>query len=110
LPFWHCGHHARNHQGSLGARDADCASDIRAGRAESDARISGSAAQQWTEVGRSRDELVDDEVYLRVYESMSDARRHLDRYLTFYIGWRPHISLADQTPDAVGFKDLKIAA
>ncbi|MFM7118902.1 MAG: IS3 family transposase, partial [Gammaproteobacteria bacterium] len=42
-----------------------------------------------------------DEVYLRAYESMSDARRYLDRYLAFYNGRRPHMSLADRTPDAV---------
>jgi putative transposase len=51
-----------------------------------------------------------DEVYLRAYEGMSDARRHLDRYLTFYNGRRPHMSLADQTPDAVYFEALRIAA
>jgi len=51
-----------------------------------------------------------DEVYLRAYESMSDARRYLGRYLAFYNGRRPHMSLADQTPDAVYFEAQRIAA
>lgn len=51
-----------------------------------------------------------DEVYLNAYVDMRDARLHLDRYVTFYNTKRPHMSLADQTPDAVYFEPMKIAA
>ncbi len=42
-----------------------------------------------------------EEVYLKGYESMLDARRSLGRYFDFYNQRRRHQSLADQTPDAV---------
>ena len=51
-----------------------------------------------------------EEVYLRAYDSVSDARRHLDRYMTFYNGRRPRSSLDRQTPDAVYFEPLAVAA
>ncbi len=51
-----------------------------------------------------------EEVYLRAYETVSDARHHLDRYMTFYNTGRPHSSLNDQTPDAVYFKPRLMAA
>lgn len=51
-----------------------------------------------------------DEVYLRAYADMRDARQHLDRYVMFYNTKRPHMSLADRTPDAVYFESMKIAA
>ena len=51
-----------------------------------------------------------EEVYLRAYASVADARRHLDRYMTFYNSRRPHSSLDDQTPDAVYFKPMAMAA
>ena len=51
-----------------------------------------------------------EEVYLRAYESMSDARRHLMTYLAFYNGRRPHSSLADRTPDAAYLGSALLAA
>src|ERR671912_3049676 len=40
-----------------------------------------------------------EEVYLRAYETVSDARASIGRYLAFYNGRRPHSSLDRQTPD-----------
>jgi putative transposase len=51
-----------------------------------------------------------DEVYLRAYVDMADARRNLDRFMAFYNTRRPHMSLADRTPDAVYFEDIRLAA
>ncbi len=51
-----------------------------------------------------------DEVYLHAYVDMRDARQHLDHYMRFYNTRRPHMSLADRTPDAVYFEAMKIAA
>ena len=43
--------------------------------------------------------ITDEEVYLRAYRSVSEARRSLGRYLAFYHRRRPHSSLGGQTPD-----------
>jgi putative transposase len=51
-----------------------------------------------------------EEVYLRAYEHMRDAWRHLTTYLAFYNGRRPHSSLADRTPDAAYFGTASMAA
>ncbi len=40
-----------------------------------------------------------EEVYLRAYASVSEARASIGRYLSFYNGTRPHSSLGGQTPD-----------
>jgi putative transposase len=40
-----------------------------------------------------------EEVYLRAYASVSEARASIGRYLGFYNGTRPHSSLGGQTPD-----------
>jgi putative transposase len=40
-----------------------------------------------------------EEVYLRAYDSVSDARASLGRYLEFYNARRPHSSLAARTPE-----------
>jgi putative transposase len=40
-----------------------------------------------------------EEVYLRAYESVSEARSSLGRYLVFYNERRPHSSLDGRTPD-----------
>jgi putative transposase len=48
-----------------------------------------------------------EEVYLRAYASVSEARASIGRYLTFYNGRRPHQSLARQTPDQAYFKMLQ---
>ena len=44
-----------------------------------------------------------EEVYLRAYRSVSEARRGLDRYLAFYNRGRPHSALGGQTPDQAYF-------
>jgi putative transposase len=44
-----------------------------------------------------------EEVYLRAYDSVSDARASLGRYLDLYNGRRPHSSLDDMTPDQAYF-------
>jgi putative transposase len=40
-----------------------------------------------------------EEVYLRAYESVSDVRASIGRYLRFYNERRPHASLDGMTPD-----------
>ena len=47
-----------------------------------------------------------EEIYLRAYEAVSDARASIGRYLTFYNGRRPHSSLDRQTPDQAYFTRL----
>jgi putative transposase len=42
-----------------------------------------------------------EEVYLRAYESVQDARTSLGRYIEFYNRTRPHSSLKGKTPDQV---------
>ena len=44
-----------------------------------------------------------EEVYLRAYDGVADARASLGRYLDFYNGKRPHSSLAARTPDQAYF-------
>jgi putative transposase len=44
-----------------------------------------------------------EEVYLRAYDSVADARASLGRYLDFYNCKRPHSSLAARTPDDAYF-------
>lgn len=44
-----------------------------------------------------------EEVYLRAYASVSEARASLGRYLAFYNAARPHSSLDRQTPDEAYF-------
>jgi len=53
-----------------------------------------------------------EEVYLRVYDTVSEARASNARYIAFYHGRRPHTALADRTPDVAYFaaRDLKAAA
>ena len=48
----------------------------------------------------------DEEIYLRAYETVSDARASIGRYLAFYNGRRPHSSLDRQTPDQAYFTRL----
>ncbi len=42
-----------------------------------------------------------EEVYLRAYASVSEARTSIGRYFGFYNGRRPHSSFGGQTPDQV---------
>ncbi len=53
-----------------------------------------------------------EEVYLRAYDTVSEARASIARYIAFYNGRRPHTALADRTPDAAYFaaRELKAAA
>jgi putative transposase len=44
-----------------------------------------------------------EEVYLRAYDSVGEARASLSRYLNFYNTKRPHSSLDAQTPDYAYF-------
>jgi len=47
-----------------------------------------------------------EEVYLRAYESVSEARASIGRYLDFYNRRRPHSSLDRKTPDQAYFDNL----
>ena len=47
-----------------------------------------------------------EEVYLRAYDSVSEARASLGRYLNFYNAKRPHSSLAARTPDQAYFSAM----
>jgi len=47
-----------------------------------------------------------EEIYLKAYDTVSDARASIGRYLTFYNGRRPHSSLDRQTPDQAYFNRL----
>ena len=50
-----------------------------------------------------------EEVYLRAYESVTEARNSLGSYLGFYNRKRPHSSLDGRTPDHVYFGGLAMA-
>jgi putative transposase len=47
-----------------------------------------------------------EEVYLKAYDSVSEARASIGRYLAFYNGRRPHSSLDRRTPDQAYFVPL----
>jgi putative transposase len=51
-----------------------------------------------------------EEVYLRAYDSVGDARASFGRYLDFYNRTRPHSSLAARTPDRAYFDNLPLLA
>ena len=50
-----------------------------------------------------------EEVYLKAYDSVADAKANLATYLGFYNERRPHRSLDGQTPDATYFAALAAA-
>ena len=50
-----------------------------------------------------------EEVYLRAYDSVADARSSIGGYLTFYNRKRPHSRLDGRTPDQVYFRGLAVA-
>ena len=47
-----------------------------------------------------------EEVYLRAYDTVSDARASIGRYFSFYNTRRPHSSLDRRTPDQAYFNRL----
>ena len=49
-----------------------------------------------------------EEVYLRAYDSVSEARNSIGRYLDFYNRRRPHSSLDGGTPDQAYFNPLPV--
>jgi putative transposase len=52
-----------------------------------------------------------EEVYLRAYDTVSEARASIGRYLGFYNSKRPHSSLDRKTPDQAYFtRPLQLAA
>lgn len=51
-----------------------------------------------------------EEVYLKAYDSVGEARMSIGRYLAFYNGRRPHSRLDRQTPDQAYFSRLPQAA
>jgi putative transposase len=51
-----------------------------------------------------------EEVYLRAYDSVSEARTSIGRYLDFYNRRRPHSSLDGMTPDQAYFTQLPFRA
>ena len=51
-----------------------------------------------------------EEVYLRAYETVGEARESIARYIAFYNSRRGHSSLQDRTPDAAYFGDLEMKA
>ena len=50
-----------------------------------------------------------EEVYLKAYDSVADAKANLATYLRFYNERRPHRSLDGKTPDAAYFAALASA-
>src|SRR5438067_13147663 len=51
-----------------------------------------------------------EEVYLRAYDSVAEARASIGRYLDFYNTRRPHSSLDRRTPDEAYFDHLPQSA
>ena len=51
-----------------------------------------------------------EEVYLKAYDSVSEARASIGRYLAFYNQGRPHSSLDGRTPDEAYFDRQALAA
>ena len=47
-----------------------------------------------------------EEVYLHAYDSVSEAKAGIKRYIDFYNNRRPHSSLDKQTPDEFYFERL----
>ncbi len=45
-----------------------------------------------------------EEVYLRAYDTVAEARTGIDRYIEFYNGTRTHQALGKLTPDEVYFQ------
>ena len=77
-------------------------------RKQHDIRISMDGKGRWVDnvfVERLWRSVKYEEVYLRAYDSIGDARASLGRYFTFYNTQRRHQSLDRQTPDSVYYQD-----
>ena len=73
-----------------------------------DIRISMDGKGRWVDnvfVERLWRSVKYEEVYLRAYASIGDARQSLSRYFSFYNAKRRHQSLDRQTPDSVYYQD-----
>jgi putative transposase len=73
-----------------------------------DIRISMDGKGRWVDnvfVERLWRSVKYEEVYLRAYDSIGDARASLGRYFAFYNTKRRHQSLDRQTPDSVYYQD-----
>ena len=79
-----------------------------------DIRISMDGKGRWVDnvfVERLWRSVKYEEVYLRAYDSIDDARASLGRYFAFYNAKRRHQSLDRQTPDSVYYQDaVRMAA
>ena len=76
---------------------------------ERDIQISMDGKGSWRDnvfVERLWKSLKYEEVYLHAYDSVTEARQGLGRYLSFYNSRRPHSSLDGQTPDTAYFNSL----
>ena len=47
-----------------------------------------------------------EEVYLRAYETVSQAREGISRYMTFFNAARPHTAHSGKTPDSAYYASL----
>lgn len=77
-----------------------------------DIRISMDGKGRWRDnvfVERLWKTIKYEEVYLRAYDTVSDARSSLTRYIDFYNTRRPHTALDRRTPDEVYFQSLPLA-
>ena len=50
-----------------------------------------------------------EEVYLKAYENVRDARSSISNYISFYNSGRPHSSLDGRTPDEAYFGGRQMA-
>jgi putative transposase len=57
--------------------------------------------------GAWRDNVFVERVYLRAYESVSDARTDIAQYISWYNSERGHSSLGDKTPEQVWLSNLQ---
>ena len=77
-----------------------------------DIRISMDGKGSWRDnvfVERLWKTLKYEEVYLKAYDSVTDAKTHLTTYIRFYNERRPHRALDGKTPDATYFAALASA-
>jgi putative transposase len=51
-----------------------------------------------------------EEVYIRAYDTVTEARASIGRYLDFYNGRRPHVRHGGRTPDEVWFEHRSASA